>query len=290
MSISAQQVKELRDKSGVGMMDCKKALVESNGDIDKAFDYLRKAGVAKAQKKEGRDAKEGLIISDISSDGKFGTLLELNCETDFVANTDDFKSLGNDIIKHIKNSEFSQLDDILNEKFINDNNKKLKDVITDAVGRLGENIVLSRFCKYSVESGLVVSYIHPGSKLGVLLKFNSDQVSDKDSLNDFGKEISMHIAATSPISVSIDDVSSEIIAKEREIFSDQAKKSGKPDNIIEKMVDGRINKFYKENVLLEQVFVKDPSKLVKDLISEKSNSSNLNLSVSEFSRFQIGEK
>ena len=154
-------------------------------------------------------------------------MLELNCETDFVANTDDFKSLGNDIIKHIKNSEFSQLDDILNEKFINDNNKKLKDVITDAVGRLGENIVLSRFCKYSVESGLVVSYIHPGSKLGVLLKFNSDQVSDKDSLNDFGKEISMHIAATSPISVSIDDVSSEIIAKEREIFSDQAKKSGK---------------------------------------------------------------
>ena len=290
MSISAQQVKELRDKSGVGMMDCKKALVESNGDIDKAFDYLRKAGVAKAQKKEGRDAKEGLIISEISSDGRFGTLLELNCETDFVANTDDFKSLGSDIIKHIKNSEFSQLDDILNEKFINDNNKKVKDVITDAVGRLGENIVLSRFCNYRVESGLVVSYIHPGSKLGVLLKFNSDEVSDKDSLNDFGKEISMHIAATSPISVSIDDVSSEIIAKEREIFSDQAKKSGKPDNIIEKMVDGRINKFYKENVLLEQVFVKDPSKLVKDLISEKSNSSNLNLSVSEFSRFQIGEK
>ena len=290
MSISAQQVKELRDKSGVGMMDCKKALVESNGDIDKAFDYLRKAGVAKAQKKEGRDAKEGLIISEISSDGRFGTLLELNCETDFVANTDDFKSLGSDIIKHIKNSEFSQLDDILNEKFINDNNKKVKDVITDAVGRLGENIVLSRFCNYRVESGLVVSYIHPGSKLGVLLKFNSDEVSDKDSLNDFGKEISMHIAATSPISVSIDDVSSEIIAKEREIFSDQAKKSGKPDNIIEKMVDGRINKFYKENVLLEQVFVKDPSKLVKDLILEKSNSSNLNLSVSEFSRFQIGEK
>tara|TARA_B100001778_G_C18545433_1_gene610366 strand:+ start:375 stop:1247 length:873 start_codon:yes stop_codon:yes gene_type:complete len=290
MSISAQQVKELRDRSGVGMMDCKKALVESDGDIDKAFDYLRKSGVAKAQKKEGRDAKEGLIISDISSDGKFGTLLELNCETDFVANTDDFKSLGNDIIKHIKKSEFSELDDILNENFINDKNKNLKDVITDAVGRLGENIVLSRFCKYKVESGLIVSYIHPGSKLGVLLKFNSDEVSDKESLIDFGKEISMHIAATAPISVAVDDVSSEIIAKEREIFSDQAKKSGKPDNIIEKMVDGRINKFYKENVLLEQVFVKDPSKMVKDLLSEKSNSFKSNLSISEFSRFQIGEK
>ena len=290
MSISAQQVKELRDRSGVGMMDCKKALVESDGDIDKAFDYLRKSGVAKAQKKEGRDAKEGLIISDISSDGKFGTLLELNCETDFVANTDDFKSLGNDIIKHIKKSEFSELDDILNENFINDKNKNVKDIITDAVGRLGENIVLSRFCKYKVESGLIVSYIHPGSKLGVLLKFNSDEVSDKESLIDFGKEISMHIAATAPISVAVDDVSSEIIAKEREIFSDQAKKSGKPDNIIEKMVDGRINKFYKENVLLEQVFVKDPSKMVKDLLSEKSNSFKSNLSISEFSRFQIGEK
>ena len=129
MSVSAQEVKELRDRSGVGMMDCKKALVEANGDIDKAFDILRKSGIAKAKKKSGRDAKEGLIVSSISSDDKFGALLELNCETDFVANTDDFKSLGDDIIKHVLNSDFCEMDDIMNESFVLDENKKVKDII-----------------------------------------------------------------------------------------------------------------------------------------------------------------
>ena len=198
MSINAQQVKELRDKSGVGMMDCKKALVESNGDIDKAFDILRKSGIAKAKKKSGRDAKEGLIFSYIHPGSKLGVILELNCETDFVANTDDF--------------------------------------------------------------------------------------------TDLAKEISMHIAATSPISVNIEDVGDDVISKEKEIFIDQAKNSGKPDNIIEKMVEGRIKKFYQENVLLEQTFVKDPSKTIKDLIAEKVGVLGENILISRFSRYQIGEK
>ncbi len=198
MSINAQQVKELRDKSGVGMMDCKKALVEANGDIDKAFDILRKSGIAKAKKKSGRDAKEGLIFSYIHPGSKLGVILELNCETDFVANTDDF--------------------------------------------------------------------------------------------TDLAKEISMHIAATSPISVNIEDVGDDVISKEKEIFIDQAKNSGKPDNIIEKMVEGRIKKFYQENVLLEQTFVKDPSKTIKDLIAEKVGVLGENILISRFSRYQIGEK
>ena len=198
MSINAQQVKELRDKSGVGMMDCKKALIESNGDIDQAFDILRKSGIAKAKKKSGRDAKEGLVFSYIHPGSKLGVMLELNCETDFVANTKDF--------------------------------------------------------------------------------------------NDLAKEISMHIAATAPISVNVDDVSDELVSKEKEIFLDQAKKSGKPDNIIEKMVEGRIKKFYQENVLLEQNFVKDPSKTIKDLVAEKVGVLGENILISRFSRFQIGEK
>ena len=198
MSIKAQQVKELRDRSGVGMMDCKKALVESNGDLDKGFEILRKNGIAKAQKKASREAKEGSIIAYIHPGSKLGVLLELNCETDFVANTDDFKNLANDIC--------------------------------------------------------------------------------------------MHIAATSPISVSSSDVEESLIEKEKEIYIDQAKKTGKPDNIIEKMVEGRIKKFFQENVLLEQNFVKDPSKTITDLITEKVSVLGENIVVNGFSRFQIGEK
>tara|TARA_B100001989_G_C24535583_1_gene464148 strand:+ start:1576 stop:2172 length:597 start_codon:yes stop_codon:yes gene_type:complete len=198
MSISAQEVKDLRDKSGCGMMECKQALVEANGNQDKAFEILRKKGAAKAQKKASRDAKEGSIISYIHPGSKLGVLLELNCETDFVANTDDFKDLGNDIC--------------------------------------------------------------------------------------------MHIAATSPLSVKVEDISSDIIEKEKEIYTDQAKKSGKPENIIEKMVEGRLKKFYQENVLLEQNFVKDPSKTITDLITEKVSVLGENIVINNFSRFQVGEK
>ena len=198
MSISATQVKELRDRSGVGMMDCKKALVESNGDIDKAFDILRKSGVAKAQKKAGRSAKEGNVIAYIHPGSKLGVMLEINCETDFVANTEDFKSLGRDI--------------------------------------------------------------------------------------------AMHIAATNPISVSIEEVSDEVLSKEKEIYLEQAQKQNKPDNIIEKMVEGRVQKFYKETVLLNQEFVKDPNKTITDLITEAVGKLGENIVISRFSRFQLGDK
>tara|TARA_Y100001934_G_C11899189_1_gene561379 strand:- start:53 stop:652 length:600 start_codon:yes stop_codon:yes gene_type:complete len=197
-TITANEVKELRDKSGVGMMDCKKALQEADGDMDKAFDILRKSGVAKAQKKAGRDAKEGSIISYIHPGSKLGVLLELNCETDFVANTDDFQNLGRDI--------------------------------------------------------------------------------------------AMHIAAVNPIAVKREDIDSSILDKEREIYFDQAKASGKPENIIEKMVEGRINKFYQENVLLEQNFVKDPSKTIENLVTDKVGVLGENIIISKFSRFQLGEK
>ena len=198
MKITAALVKELRDRSGVGMMECKKALVETGGNIDKAFDYLRKAGAAKALKKEGREAKEGVVISYIHPGAKLGVLLELNCETDFVAKTEDFVNLGNDI--------------------------------------------------------------------------------------------AMHIAATDPLAVSSEDISDEVIAKEKEIYSDQAKKTNKPAKIIEKMVEGRLKKFFKENVLIEQDFVKDPNKTIKDIITDTVGKLGENIVVSRFGRFQLGEK
>ena len=198
MEITATLVKELRDRSGVGMMECKKALVETGGNLDKAFDHLRKAGAAKALKKEGREAKEGIVLSYIHPGAKLGVLLELNCETDFVAKTEDFTNLGNDI--------------------------------------------------------------------------------------------AMHIAATDPLAVSVEDISAEIVDKEKEIYSDQAKKTNKPAEIIEKMVEGRLKKFYKENVLIEQDFVKDPNKTIKDIITDTVGKLGENIVVSRFKRFQLGEK
>ena len=198
MEITAALVKELRDRSGVGMMECKKALVETGGNIDKAFDYLRKAGAAKALKKEGREAKEGVVLSYIHPGAKLGVLLELNCETDFVAKTDDFVNLGNDI--------------------------------------------------------------------------------------------AMHIAATDPLAVSSDNISNEIIEKEKEIYTEQAKKTNKPAEIIEKMVDGRLKKFFKENVLIEQDFVKDPNKTIKDIITDTVGKLGENIVITRFKRFQLGEK
>jgi|TARA_B110000263_G_C15308212_1_gene511613 elongation factor Ts len=198
MEIKAALVKELRDRSGVGMMECKKALVETGGNINNAFDYLRKAGAAKALKKEGREAKEGVVISYIHPGAKLGVLLELNCETDFVAKTEDFVNLGNDI--------------------------------------------------------------------------------------------AMHIAATDPLAVSTEDISDEVVKKEKEIYSDQAKKTNKPAEIIEKMVEGRLKKFYKENVLIEQDFVKDPHKTIKDIITDTVGKLGENIVVSRFGRFQLGEK
>tara|TARA_B100000029_G_C17413753_1_gene901722 strand:+ start:200 stop:799 length:600 start_codon:yes stop_codon:yes gene_type:complete len=198
MAITANQVKELRDRSGVGMMDCKKALVEADGNIDKAFDLLRKAGIAKAQKKAGRSAKDGNVISYIHPGSKLGVLLELNCETDFVSNTEEFKNLGNDI--------------------------------------------------------------------------------------------AMHIAATSPAGVSRDDISEEDVNKEKEIYRDQAKSTNKPDEIIEKMVEGRLNKFFKENVLLEQDFVKDSTLTIENLITNAISKLGENIVVNRFSRFQLGDK
>ena len=198
MEITAALVKELRDRSGVGMMECKKALVETGGNIDKAFDYLRKAGAAKALKKEGREAKEGVVLSYIHPGAKLGVLLELNCETDFVAKTEDFVNLGNDI--------------------------------------------------------------------------------------------AMHIAATDPLAVSSDNISNEIIEKEKEIYTEQAKKTNKPAEIIEKMVDGRLKKFFKENVLIEQDFVKDPNKTIKDIITDTVGKLGENIVITRFKRFQLGEK
>ena len=287
-NITASLVKELRDKTGAGMMDCKNALNENNGDIESSIDWLRTKGLAKAAKKSGRTASEGLIV--ITSSNDYTSILEVNSETDFVARNETFQEVARNIgLSSLLSDDIDSLNDLnITEKDIS-----VKDYITEMIASIGENINLRRMKRLSMSDAYVSSYIHGQvsdglGKIGVLVSLKSDL--DKEILDDIGKKIAMHIAATNPISIQREDVDESIVQKEKDIFSEQAKKSGKPENIIEKMVEGRLNKFYQESVLLEQNFVKDPSKTIKELISEKAGILGENIIISNFSRYQIGEK
>ena len=273
MAITAGLVKELRERTQAGMMECKKALVETNGDIDAAIEYMRKAGLAKADKKAGRTAAEGAIVSRTSADGKAAVLVEINCETDFVTKSDDFQNFANEIadlaIKNLPND----LDDLLNIKMASGDT--ISDATKTLIAKIGEKINVRRYVKAITDSGVIGTYLH-GSRIGVVATLNGGNV-------DLAKDISMHIAASKPICVSSDEVSADVIEKEKEIYTAQAAESGKPADIIEKMVLGRISKFLKEITLLGQPFVKDPDLTIEKLLK------NANAMVTSFSRLEVGE-
>lgn len=270
MAITAALVKELREKTGAGMMDCKKALTEVGGDMDKAIDFLREKGIAKAEKKAGRVAAEGAVAAYVSEDAKVGAVVEINCETDFAAGNDQFKALTAKISKHIADTKPADLD-ALNNSVID--GKKVSDIITEATATIGEKISLRRFAVYE-SAGRVASYIHMGGKIGVLV----DLTAGDEAL---GKDVAMQIAAAAPTAIDRSGVDAADLEHEKEVLRKQAEEEGKPANIIERMVEGRINKFYKEVCLNEQVFVKDPDKTVADILGD--------VKVSAFTRFQLGE-
>lgn len=288
--VKVSDIKSLREITGAGMMDCKKALLENNGDIEKACDWLRKKGIAQAAKKGSRVASEGLIAQKIS-DNKAVTL-ELNSETDFVAKNDKFKELSQYILDAIiTNDNISEIDQVMNLEIPQTNNK-IADEITNVVSIIGENIKLRRFKKIINDNGFISSYIHSSvaenlGKIGVIVSIECDNINDK-ALN-LAKQIAMHIAASKPIAVNKEQVPSDIITKEKEIFTDQSKASGKPENIIEKMVEGRIRKYYDEIVLLEQAFVIDGKTKIKDLIAEFSKQNDCSFKIKEFIRYELGE-
>ena len=288
MSISAQMVKELRLKSSAGMMDCKKALTETNGDMDAAIDWLRKKGLATASKKAGRVASEGLI--GIKLKNKSGAIVEVNSETDFVARNEEFQTLVNDIC-NIALENNADLNKILSSNFPG-SSKNVQDTLTDKIAKIGENMSLRRAEMLSVTNGAVVGYIHNSvkddlGKIGVLVALESN--ADASQLNKLGKELAMHIAATSPSSLSIEDLSSELVDRERKVLIDQAMSSGKPEEIAKKMVEGRLRKFYSEVVLLEQVFVIDGETKVSDVIKKFSKEINKDIKINSFIRFNLGE-
>lgn len=273
MNITASMVKDLRTQTGAGMMDCKKALVEAEGDIAKAVDILREKGLSQAAKKASRVAAEGAVGSAVSEDGKTGTILEVNCETDFVGTNEDFRNLAASIADQILAVNPADVEALLDSEI---DGKKVRDLVTEAVAKIGENISVRRFVRYESAEGKVYSYIHGGGKIGVLV----EMIGADDEL---GKDIAMQVAAANPSYLDRTQVSRAEIDHEKEVLAVEARNEGKPENIIEKMVIGRINKYYKEVCLVDQEFIKDGDLTISKLLKSK------NASVERFARYQLGE-
>ena len=287
MSVTAALVKELREKSGAGMMDCKKALGETDGDMEAAIDWLRTKGLATAAKKSGRVASEGLVA--IAVDGARGAMVELNAETDFVARNTEFQEFASSLAKlALDAGEIEKLGDA---KFP-ETGRKVSDELTDKIATIGENMALRRMAHLKVDSGAVISYMHnataPGlGRIGVLIALESK--ADKAALEGLGKQIAMHVAATAPASLSVDDLDPELVNREREVLLEQAKASGKPAEIAEKMVIGRMKKFQEEVVLLEQKSVIDGETRIADVIAGAGKEAGADITLKSFIRYNLGE-
>jgi len=283
-AITAQMVKDLREKSGAGMMDCKKALGEADGDFQKALNLLRERGEAIALKRSSRAAKEGLIVAKVSSDGKQGAVIELNCESDFVARNDDFRELADKVAAHALNSPAGG---DLNETSLD--GQPVKEVLKGAVGKIGENIVLSRSAKLESTDGAIVSYIHPPGKIGVLVELSGASNANDPEFAQFARGLAMHVAASSPICVSRDQVSSDQLDAEKSVYRNQALNEGKPEKIVDKIVEGRVSKYYGEVCLLEQPYVQDPDQKVEQVIKQAGSKFGSELKLKNFVRYQLGE-
>ncbi len=284
-NISEQLVKELREMTGAKMMDCKKALVQTEGDIEKSIEFLREKGIADAAIKSGSLAAEGIVKTYISEDKKKGSVVEFNCETDFVAANDEFIAFAERLAEMAVETGVETVEALLNEKF--DAETTVSDALKALIAKLGENMTVRRFTTFAIENGLVKSYIHGGGRIGVLVEVACDTASDV--LDEVAKEVCMQIAAANPLFLSEDQVDSASIEKEKEIYRVQALNEGKPENIVEKMVEGRIKKYYKEVCLLDQLWVKDNDKTIAKFLAEKSKEVGSPITVTRFVRYERGE-
>jgi len=285
--INAALIKELREKSGAGMMDCKKALVETNGNMDEAVDWLRKKGLAAAAKKSSRVAAEGLVA--VATSGNKGAVIELNAETDFVARNDKFQDLAKNIADVALKAETNDIEALKQADF---GGKTVEDAVTSAIAVIGENMNLRRVSFLNVNQGVVAQYIHnsiaPGlGKIGVLVALES--TADAGKLNDLGRQIAMHIAAAKPEALSTADVDPASLERERSVLKEQAIASGKPAEIAEKMVEGRIRKYYEEVVLLEQLYVMDGKTKVREVVEAAAKELGAPIQVTAYTRFLLGE-
>ncbi|MGJ8723564.1 MAG: translation elongation factor Ts [Roseibacillus sp.] len=288
MAITASQVKELRDRTNAGMMECKGALKETDGDIDAAIKFLRERGSIKAAKKADREAKEGLITAQLSTDGKSGILLELNCETDFVAKNDNFGAFLTQVATAVAASDAKDLDAALSVSL---GEMSVADATKAKVIELGENLQFSRFDRFDVSgAGAIASYIHMGGKVGVLLEVGCEKedTPSQEGFKDLVKDITLHIAAAAPAGLNRSDIPEELVQAEKDLFLKQMEGSGKPPEILEKIVEGKLGKFYSEKCLVDQGFVKDPDTSISGLVEAKGKELGDTLTINRFTRFAVG--
>ncbi|MCU7933624.1 MAG: translation elongation factor Ts [Candidatus Thiodiazotropha sp. (ex Dulcina madagascariensis)] len=275
MAITASLVKELRERTGAGMMECKKALVESDGDVDAAIEQMRKSGQAKAAKKAGRIAAEGVIVLSFSEDNTLAAMVEVNCETDFVGKDDNFTSFAKAVAERLLAGGGDDVATLMEQPLHEGEETTVNQAREALVSKLGENMNVRRFSRFQAGNGKLISYRH-GVRIGVVLELEGGDEA-------LGKDLAMHIAATNPVCLSADQMPRDLLDKEREIVAAQAKESGKPDEIVTKMVDGRMRKFLSENTLLGQAFVKDPDVTVEKLLKSKG------AAIAQYQRFEVGE-
>lgn len=279
MSITAAQVNELRKSTGAGMLDCKKALVETDGDMEKAVDFLRTKGLVAAAKKAGRAATEGIVAAVIAADGKSGALVEINSETDFVAKTDKFQAFVADVAGQVLATAPVDVEGLFAQNSVKEPGKTVQTTLNEAISVIGENLQIRRFARFE-STAIVGSYIHAGGKIGVLV-----ELVGSGDLSALAKDVAMHIAAAAPMYVRRDEVAADVLEREKDIYRAKAKETGKPDNIIEKIIEGQIGKFYGEICLLEQNFVKDPDKTIQQILKAVG----ADVTVNRFARFVLGE-
>ncbi|MGJ8698313.1 MAG: translation elongation factor Ts [Verrucomicrobiaceae bacterium] len=287
--ITASLVKELREATGVGMMECKNALKETNGDLEAAVKLLREKGQAKAVKKADREAKEGIVAAHIDEAAKTGVLIEINCETDFVAKNDNFQAFVKDILDTVAASNAGNAEEAL---ALPKGEGSLDEFIKTKVLEMGENLKLRRVERLSVDGeGAVASYIHMGGKVGVLIEVSADKAdsAQSDSFRDVVKDLTLHIAASAPAGLNREDIPADLVEAEKDIFRKQMEGAGKPADILEKIIEGKLTKFYSERCLLEQGFIKEPDTTIKALLAAKSKELGDNLVVTRFVRFGLGE-
>jgi elongation factor Ts len=281
MDITSEMIKRLRDKTGAGMMDCKRALESTSGNMDAAVEHLRKKGAAIAQKRSDRSAKEGVIVTRVSNNAKTGVVVEINCETDFVGRSDDFVRFAQAVAEAVEIHKPQTLDAITG--LTNAAGKKISDLLNDVLAKVGEKVDIRRYQVFEAQSGIVSSYTHLGSRIGVLVELEGIVAGSP-----VARDIAMQIAAMNPAVVSRDQVDGSWIEREMDIYRTQAKNEGKPEPIQEKIAQGRLEKFYQEVVLTEQTFIKDPGKTVKDVL--KDANSGQPAVIKRFQRFHLGEE
>jgi len=289
MAITTAMIKELREATGAGILDSKKALEAAGGDFDKAVEYLREKGLAKAAKKASREANEGLVVALVEEDR--ASLVEVNCETDFVARTGDFKTFVNTIARHILDTpNLASVEDLLATEFPGNNGKSVADTVQETISKLGENIIIRRFARYTRQgSGVLEGYVHLGGRIGVLVELGvEDAAAQGDALTTLAHDLTLQIAAASPRFLAREDVPASVLDEERKIYMAQLAEENKPDHIKERIVEGRLNKFYKETCLLEQPFVKDDKLTIGKLLQQSSKQLGTPIKIHRFTRFELG--